>query len=218
MKKDQTTPQTVIGIDLGDKKHAVCVMNQAGKILRETTVPNTAASLKRLFGEFPAALAVREVDLRHEAGDACPEIDLLDGAGIAGEHDVFRDVAGHRPGHPYLRRRPFHEGRRTTAAADGEGHRDRHEHRKDRRSHGVLRGEAARRTAYHSIVTEVHLASGLPNEMPGLKRRQRGRRLAAQGGCPMRGQSGDRADAGVSRGIEGQSFRGRRLPRRQWLQ
>jgi transposase len=61
MKKDQTTPQTVIGIDLGDKKHAVCVMNQAGKILRETSIPNNAASLKRLGGEFPAALAVIEV-------------------------------------------------------------------------------------------------------------------------------------------------------------
>lgn len=61
MKKDQTTPQTVIGIDLGDKKHAVCVMNQAGKILREISIPNNAASLKRLCGEFPAALAVIEV-------------------------------------------------------------------------------------------------------------------------------------------------------------
>ena len=61
MKKDQTTPQTVIGIDLGDKKHAVCVMNQAGKILRETSIPNNSASLKRLGGEFPTALAVIEV-------------------------------------------------------------------------------------------------------------------------------------------------------------
>jgi len=61
MKKAQTPSQTVIGIDLGDKKHAVCVMNQAGKVLSETSIPNNKLALERLCQEFPGALVVIEV-------------------------------------------------------------------------------------------------------------------------------------------------------------
>jgi transposase len=61
MNKDQTSSQTVIGIDLGDKKHAVCVMNQAGKILRQSSILNNAASLQQLCDEYPCALVVIEV-------------------------------------------------------------------------------------------------------------------------------------------------------------
>jgi len=61
MKKAQTPSQTVIGIDLGDKKHAVCVMNQAGKVLSETSIPNNKFALERLCQEFPGALVVIEV-------------------------------------------------------------------------------------------------------------------------------------------------------------
>ncbi len=64
MKKDRTTPQTVVGIDLGDKKHAVCVMDRAGKILRETSVTNARAALERLCKEFPGALSAIEVGAR----------------------------------------------------------------------------------------------------------------------------------------------------------
>lgn len=61
MNKDQTSLQPVIGIDLGDKKHLVCVMNQAGKILRESSIQNNADSLQQLCDEFPGALVVIEV-------------------------------------------------------------------------------------------------------------------------------------------------------------
>jgi transposase len=51
----KTEPQTVIGIDLGDKKHAVCVLDQAGKILKEDTIPNRSAALIELARRYPGA-------------------------------------------------------------------------------------------------------------------------------------------------------------------
>ncbi len=55
------TPKTVIGIDLGDKKHAVCVLGKGGEILAEFTVPNSRAALSELAGDHPGARVAMEV-------------------------------------------------------------------------------------------------------------------------------------------------------------
>lgn len=50
---------TVIGIDLGDKKHHFCVLNQAAEIEQEGTVTNSQAGLQRTFGSFePSLIAI----------------------------------------------------------------------------------------------------------------------------------------------------------------
>jgi hypothetical protein len=41
-------PAFTIGLDLGDKKHAVCVLNHAGEIVYERSITNHPESLKRL--------------------------------------------------------------------------------------------------------------------------------------------------------------------------
>ena len=59
--KSTKTLNTVIGIDLGDIQHAVCVTDKHGKILKEFDLPNRRDSLMELAAEYPSALIALEV-------------------------------------------------------------------------------------------------------------------------------------------------------------
>jgi transposase len=60
------TPATVVscgftlGLDLGDRQHSVCVLDAAGQIVREATLPNTRPALKQLLADFPRATVALE--------------------------------------------------------------------------------------------------------------------------------------------------------------
>lgn len=55
--------KTTIGIDLGDRKHAICALDAKGEIILEQSITNTRESLGRLSAKFPAALIVMEVGM-----------------------------------------------------------------------------------------------------------------------------------------------------------
>ncbi len=59
--KSTKTLNTVIGIDLGDIQHAVCVTDKDGKILKESPLANRRDSLEELAAEYPNALIAMEV-------------------------------------------------------------------------------------------------------------------------------------------------------------
>ncbi len=59
MKTNSSTK--TIGIDLGDRKHAICVLGAAGKILSELIIVNSRESMARLSKKHPGALVVMEV-------------------------------------------------------------------------------------------------------------------------------------------------------------
>ena len=66
MKTTKTHPQrkqfkTIIGVDLGDKKHHVCVTDKHGNILCEKTVANKQEELAKLAHEHRGALFAIEV-------------------------------------------------------------------------------------------------------------------------------------------------------------
>ncbi len=61
MKTNSST--IVIGLDLGDRRHAICVLSAEGKILSERSMPNTRAALERLSESYPGALMVLEVGM-----------------------------------------------------------------------------------------------------------------------------------------------------------
>ena len=50
-----------IGIDLGDKKHAVCVLDHEGKIVDERGMVNSREALQRLSARYPLAMIAFEV-------------------------------------------------------------------------------------------------------------------------------------------------------------
>ena len=50
-----------IGIDLGDRKHAICVLDDAGSVIEERSITNHRESLRRLSKKYPKALMVMEV-------------------------------------------------------------------------------------------------------------------------------------------------------------
>jgi len=52
---------TIIGIDLSDIKHQICVLNKDGETLAEKTIPNTYSGLERLSKNSPKALIAMEV-------------------------------------------------------------------------------------------------------------------------------------------------------------
>jgi transposase len=49
-----------IGLDLGDQRSQVCVLDQAGEVLSEFTVPTTPSSIEREFGRFAPSCVVLE--------------------------------------------------------------------------------------------------------------------------------------------------------------
>jgi transposase len=61
MKTKKST--ITIGIDLGDRKHAVCVLDAKGGIIKQETITNTHASLTALSRRHPGALVVMEVGM-----------------------------------------------------------------------------------------------------------------------------------------------------------
>lgn len=54
-------PSTTIGLDLGDNKHAICVLDAAGNIIDERSVTNHRESLRRLSQKYPGARVALEV-------------------------------------------------------------------------------------------------------------------------------------------------------------
>lgn len=54
-------PSITIGLDLGDKKHAVCALNHAGDIVEERSITNNRESLKRLSHKYPKSRIAMEV-------------------------------------------------------------------------------------------------------------------------------------------------------------
>ncbi|MDZ4288079.1 MAG: transposase, partial [Prosthecobacter sp.] len=55
MKAKSSQHHTTIGIDLGDKKHAVCVLDKRGDILREFSIANESKALAQLAADYPKA-------------------------------------------------------------------------------------------------------------------------------------------------------------------
>jgi transposase len=53
--------QIYIGIDLGDRKHQVCVTDKCGVILKEYTIPNTKDAFLKLTSEYSCASVAIEV-------------------------------------------------------------------------------------------------------------------------------------------------------------
>ena len=53
--------ETIIGIDLGDIQHAICVTDKNGNIVEEKFVTNRREALEELAGEYPNALIALEV-------------------------------------------------------------------------------------------------------------------------------------------------------------
>jgi len=62
MKTTSILSEQVIGIDLGDAKHAICVVERAsGEIIKERNITNHRESLRRLSKNYPGAQIVMEV-------------------------------------------------------------------------------------------------------------------------------------------------------------
>ena len=55
-----TTNNLTIGLDLGDRRHAVCVLSAGGEILAEEVIPNTRECLTAFGQRYPAATFVME--------------------------------------------------------------------------------------------------------------------------------------------------------------
>ena len=53
--------RAIIGVDLGDTKHAICVTDKHAKVLKEYKISNTREQFCKLAEEYPKALVAMEV-------------------------------------------------------------------------------------------------------------------------------------------------------------
>lgn len=49
-----------IGMDLGDKKHQVCILDKTGKIIAEEGITNNRATVAKFFKQYPGAVVAME--------------------------------------------------------------------------------------------------------------------------------------------------------------
>ena len=65
-----------IGMDLGDKKHQICILDREGEIVKETKLTNTEKSLARFFQNREACVVAMETGtcrtLKSVCSGACP--------------------------------------------------------------------------------------------------------------------------------------------------
>lgn len=64
MKTKPNSSSITIGIDLGDRKHALCVLDAKGDILKQESITNSRPSLIALSGRYPGALIAMEVGMQ----------------------------------------------------------------------------------------------------------------------------------------------------------
>lgn len=51
--------RNIIGMDMGDRKHTICILDHRGRVLSRNTVSNTAAALRKCFkNQLPAPFAI----------------------------------------------------------------------------------------------------------------------------------------------------------------
>ena len=50
-----TNPVYTVGLDLGDKRHAICVLNRGGEVIDERSITNHRESLRRLAKKYGKA-------------------------------------------------------------------------------------------------------------------------------------------------------------------
>ncbi len=53
--------RAIIGVDLGDSKHAICITDKDGTILKEYSIANTRLQIDKLAQEYPKAIIALEV-------------------------------------------------------------------------------------------------------------------------------------------------------------
>lgn len=54
------TNELTIGLDLGDRRHHVCVLNSSGEIIAEEVLPNTRECLSAYTARYPGATIIME--------------------------------------------------------------------------------------------------------------------------------------------------------------
>jgi hypothetical protein len=52
-----------IGMDLGDRKHQICVLDAAASKVAEVTIDNTATALRKYFSKYAGALVAMETGI-----------------------------------------------------------------------------------------------------------------------------------------------------------
>jgi transposase len=50
-----------VGMDMGDKKHDICILDASGNVIKRSTLPNTAASIQKYFKKLDLCLVAMEV-------------------------------------------------------------------------------------------------------------------------------------------------------------
>ncbi|VGO16899.1 hypothetical protein PDESU_05491 [Pontiella desulfatans] len=60
--------RNTIGIDMGDRKHCICILDHEGQVISRNTVGNTASAIRKAFKRQAPALIVIEAGTHSAMG------------------------------------------------------------------------------------------------------------------------------------------------------
>lgn len=83
MKKEEIT----IGLDLGGRRHAYCVLDGKGKVVKQGSMPSSRNDLAALARSFPGAVAVMEAEVGDKLLWVGEAMDVANGTGQAVDAD-----------------------------------------------------------------------------------------------------------------------------------
>jgi transposase len=60
MKQQTKSSNITVGLDLGDRRHRFCVLDERGEVVEQDSICNDRVSLRKLAGRYHGALGVME--------------------------------------------------------------------------------------------------------------------------------------------------------------
>src|SRR5438046_9822917 len=93
MKQQTKSSNITVGLDLGDRRHRFCALDERGEVVEQDSICNDRVSLRKLAGRYHGALGVME------AGAHSPWIsrflEALGWRGVVSNPRKVRAVYGH---------------------------------------------------------------------------------------------------------------------------
>jgi len=60
MKQQTKSSNITVGLDLGDRRHRFCALDERGEVVEQDSICNDRVSLRKLAGRYHGALGVME--------------------------------------------------------------------------------------------------------------------------------------------------------------
>jgi hypothetical protein len=82
MKQQSKSSHITVGLDLGDRRHRFCALDERGEVVEEGSICNERDSLRKLAGRYHGALGVMEAGAHSPVDQSISGSTWLAGSGV----------------------------------------------------------------------------------------------------------------------------------------